>query len=90
MVVSKKAFRKLDRDVQEGLLTAAAEAEKRGWEMSKKETAEKTKVMADNGVTIVTPSPELMEGLQAVGADMLEEWKKAAGPQGETLLSNYK
>ena len=90
VVVSKKAFRKLDKDVQQALLTAAAEAEKRGWEMSKKETAEKTKIMADNGVTIVTPSPELMEGLQAVGTGMLEEWKKAAGPQGETLLSNYK
>lgn len=90
VVVSKKAFRKLDKPVQDAVMKAAAEAETRGWEMSKKETAEKTKIMADNGVIIVTPSAELMTGLQAVGEKMLGDWKKAAGAEGEALLSNYK
>ncbi|WP_370362807.1 TRAP transporter substrate-binding protein [Desulfopila sp. IMCC35008] len=90
VVVSKKAFRKLDKPVQDALLKAAADAEARGWDMSKKETAEKTKIMADNGVIIVTPAAELMTGLQAVGEKMLGDWKKAAGAEGEALLSNYK
>lgn len=90
VVVSKKAFRKLDKPVQEALLKAAADAEKRGWEMSRKETAEKTKIMADNGVIIVTPSEGLMKGLKTVGEGMLVEWKKAAGTEGEELLTNFK
>lgn len=89
VVVSKKAFRKLDKPAQDALLKAAADAEKRGWEMSKKETADKTKIMADNGVTIVTPSEELMAGLKSVGQEMLVDWKKSAGAEGEALLKNY-
>lgn len=89
VVVNKKAFRKLDKKVQDALLAAAADAEKRGWEMSLQETATKTAIMKDNGMTIVTPSAELMNGLKAVGADMLEDWKKDAGAEGEMLLKAY-
>jgi len=90
VVVNKKAFRKLDAAAQKAVLAAAKTAETRGWEMSKKETAVKTKIMKDNGMTIVTPSPELMKGLKAVGASMLVDWKKAAGSEGAEILKAYK
>jgi len=89
VVVSKRAFRKLDKPVQEAVLAAAAEAEKRGLAMSKKETEEKIQIMKDNGVIIVTPSPELMAGLKAVGEQMLVDWKKDAGAEGEAVLTQY-
>jgi len=89
VVVNKKAFRKLDKKTQDALLEAANAAEMRGWEMSKKETAEKTAILKDNGITVVTPSPELMAGLKDIGASMLEEWKKQAGPEGAALLTAY-
>jgi len=89
VVVNKKAFRKLDKKVQDALLAAAADAEKRGWEMSLQETAAKTAIMKDNGMNIVTPSAELMTGLKAVGTDMLVDWKKDAGTEGEMLLKAY-
>ena len=89
VVVSKKAFRKLDRNTQDAVLAAAKKAEARGWEMSKKETAEKTAILKDNGIIVVTPSAELMAGLKDIGASMLEEWKKAAGPEGDALLEAY-
>jgi len=89
VVVNKKAFRKLDKKSQDALLTAAKAAEERGWAMSKKETAEKTAILKDNGITVVTPSAELMDGLRAIGASMLEEWKKGAGPEGAELLRAY-
>lgn len=90
VVVSKKAFRRLDKDVQDAILTAAAVAEKRGLEMSKKETEEKIQILKDNGVIIATPPPELMSGLKSVGDTMLIEWKKAAGPEGAVLLEQYR
>ncbi len=89
VVVGKKAFRKLDKATQAALLAAAATAEERGWKMSMEETAAKIAILKDNGIVIVTPSPELMKGLKAVGTDMLNGWKKDAGAEGATLLKAY-
>jgi TRAP-type C4-dicarboxylate transport system substrate-binding protein len=89
VVVSKKAFRKLDGGVQEAVLKAAGEAEARGWEMSRNETAEKTKILKDNGIEVVTPSAELMAGLKKIGEAMITEWKAQAGAEGEKLLKAY-
>ncbi|PIE64370.1 MAG: C4-dicarboxylate ABC transporter substrate-binding protein [Desulfobacterales bacterium] len=89
VVVNKRAFRRLDKKAQEAVLEAAAAAEKRGWEMSKKETAEKIKIMKDNGMKIVTPSPELMKGLKDVGTAIVGEWEKEAGAEGSELLKAY-
>jgi len=89
VVVNKKAFRKLDKKTQEAVLSAAETAGVRGWEMSKKETTEKTAILKDNGIIVVTPSAELMAGLKEIGASMLEEWKKGAGAEGAELLKAY-
>jgi TRAP-type C4-dicarboxylate transport system substrate-binding protein len=89
VVVNKKAFRKLDQKTQDAVLTAAKAAEERGWEMSKKETIEQTAILKENGIIVVTPSAELMAGLQEIGASMLEGWKKDAGPEGAALLQAY-
>lgn len=90
VIVNKRAFRKLDKAVQAGLLKAAKDAEKRGWEMSMKETAAKTAILKENGMVIVKPSDALMEGLKATGSEMLVDWKKAAGAEGTALLNAYK
>ena len=89
VVVSKKAFRKLDKKTQDAVLAAAKSAEARGWEMSKKETAEKTAILKENGIVVVTPSEELMKGLKAIGAEMTVDWEKSAGAEGEALLKAY-
>lgn len=89
VVVNKRAFRKLDKSVQDAVLAAAAKAETRGWKMSQAETAAKIKIMKDNGMMIVKPSAELMFDLKGIGAVMLSEWKTAAGEEGKKILSAY-
>lgn len=89
VVVNKKAFRKLDKKTKNTILAAAKAAETRGWEMSMKETSEKTQILKDKGIIVVTPSAELMSGLKKIGASMLEKWKKGAGSEGERLLKAY-
>ncbi len=89
VVMNKKVFRKLDKETKAALLAAARAAEIRGWDMSRKETASKTAILAKNGMKIVTPSDELMKGLKAIGATMLEDWKKAAGADGKAILDAY-
>ena len=89
VVVNKRAFQRLDAKTQSAVKQAAAAAEKRGWEMSKKETAEKIAVLKANGIKVHTPSPELMKGLKDIGTKMITEWKVNAGADGQAILSKY-
>ncbi len=90
VVVNKRVFQKLDKSLQEAVLAAAATAEERGWEMSKAETAAKTAILAENGVKMMTPSPELMAGLKKVGDEMIADWQKEAGENGVKMIEQYK
>ncbi|MFZ1385801.1 MAG: TRAP transporter substrate-binding protein [Thiolinea sp.] len=89
VVVNKREFQRLDKAVQDSILAAAAEAETRGWEMSKKENTDQVEVLKKNGINVITPSPELMDGLKKVGATMLEDWKKESAEAGAKLLEAY-
>lgn len=90
IVVSDKAWRRLDEKTQQAVLAAAAAAETRGLEMSKQETEEKTKVLADNGMTVAQPSEALTQGFAAIGKTMTEEWAKTAGDAGKAVLDTYR
>lgn len=90
VIVNKKAFEKLDESSQKALLQAGEEAEKRGWALSKEKTQWYLDQLADNGMEIIKPSPELMSGLDKVGDTMLEEWIKRAGPDGQKIIDAYK
>ena len=89
VVVNKRVFDRLDGDTQAAVLAAAAAAETRGWEMSAAEAAEKTQIMADNGMTIVQPSGDLVAGLKDIGAAMLENWNAKASDDAKAILSQY-
>ncbi len=89
VVVNKRVFDGLAPEVQAAVLEAAAAAETRGWEMSAAEAAEKTKVMADNGMVIGAPSEALVTGLKAIGAQMLDNWKSGASEDALAILNAY-
>ncbi len=89
VVVNARAFRRLDESVQEAVLAQAAEAEARGWAMSREETATNVKVLQDNGITVNEPSEALVTGLREIGATMLDEWREEAGDTGAQLLEAY-
>ena len=90
VIVNAKAFAKLPADVQKAVKDAAKKAEARGWEMSKKETADKIAILKKNGMVIVTPTPELMAGLKKIGEQMTADWAKKAGADGEAILKAYR
>ncbi len=89
VIVNKRAFKRLDKDVQQALLAAAADAEQRGWEMARKETSLKTKALAENGMKVAQPSDNLMTSLKTIGATMANEWQEEAGAKGKTILDTY-
>lgn len=89
VIVNKAAFDALSAEEQAAITEAAAAAETRGWEMSEAETAEKTQMLKDNGITVVTPSDTLKSEFAEIGQTMSEEWKAKAGDMGAELLDAY-
>ncbi len=89
VVVNKAEFDRLDPAVQDAVLKAAAEAEARGWAMSKAEAEEKTRILAENGITVVEPSDELMAGLREIGVKMLEDTLASASDAAKQIVAAY-
>jgi TRAP-type C4-dicarboxylate transport system substrate-binding protein len=90
VVVNQRAFARLPKDQQDGVLKAAAAAEPRGWEMSKQREKDADELLAKNGVSVSEPSPELKAALTKIGEQMASEWEKSAGADGQTILKAYK
>jgi TRAP-type C4-dicarboxylate transport system substrate-binding protein len=83
--VNTDAFEGLPEEEREALLAAAEEAETRGWEMSREETAEKIAALEEGGMTIMQPSDALAERLQEIGETMTAEWEETAGDTGRAV-----
>jgi len=89
VIVNMRAFKRLDSEIQESVMKAAASAEIRGWEMAQAETATKTATLAENGIKVAKPSRQLKTDLMAIGKTMGDEWAKEAGALGKEILSAY-
>lgn len=89
IVVNQRSFDALDEATQKVVLEAAANAEKRGWEMSKKDHDAQRKVLADNGIIVGNGSDELNASLHEIGKKMAAEWGKEAGKQGQDILDAF-
>ena len=89
IIVNRKAFDALDAATQAALTKAASDAEVRGWKVSEEKNDWYKKALIEKGMKIMTPSPKLMGDLKQVGAIMLADWQKRAGPDGEALVAAY-
>ncbi|KQB96712.1 C4-dicarboxylate ABC transporter substrate-binding protein [Loktanella sp. 1ANDIMAR09] len=89
VVVNQRMFDGLDAETQAAVMAAAATAQTRGWEMSQKEATSMTAALADNGIIVYEPSAELTEGLQAIGATMLDNWNANASDSAKAILEAY-
>src|SRR3954467_7258813 len=70
VLVNKAAFDALDKASQAALLKAGADAETRGWEVSKAKNTEYMELLKKNGMTIVAPPPRLATALKKAGETM--------------------
>ena len=89
VIVNKAAFDALDKPTQAALLKAGAEAETRGWALSKSKNSEYIDLLKKNGMTIVTPPPQLKADMKKVGDIMLKEWLEKAGPEGQAVVDAF-
>jgi len=90
VLVNKAAFDALDKPTQAALLKAGADAEARGWALSKTKNTEYIELLKKNGMTILPPPPQLKADMKKVGDTMLKEWLDKAGPEGAAVVDAYK
>lgn len=90
VVVNQRAFARLPKDQQDGILKAAAAAEPRGWEMSRQRESDADAMLAKNGVNVQQPPAELKSALDKIGEQMAAEWEKTAGADGQAILKAYR
>jgi TRAP-type transport system periplasmic protein len=90
VIVNKKSWDALDPATQAAVTKAAAEAEARGWKISQEKNEWYKKALAEKGMKIMTPSPKLMADMRQVGAIMLTDWEKRAGPEGQAVVAAFR
>jgi len=90
VIVNKKSWDALDPATQAAVTKAAAEAETRGWKLSQEKNEWYKKALAEKGMKIMVPSPKLMADMRQVGAIMLTDWEKRAGPEGQAVVAAFR
>ena len=90
VVVNERAFGRLPKAQQDGIVKAAAAAEPRGWDMSKQRERDADEMLAKNGVAVVEANAELRAALGKIGEQMAAEWEKNAGADGQAILKAYR
>ena len=90
VIVNKDAWNKLDSATKKLVMSEAAIAEKKGWELSKKGNVADKKALADAGMKVGKVNSALEKHFQKVGATMADEWKAKAGSRGASVLAAYK
>ncbi len=90
VVVNDRAFQQLPDNVKKAVLSAAADAETRGWEFGKQREQSANKELATNGMTIHEPDAAMKAAYRKVGDTMLAEWLKSAGADGDSIIKAYR
>ena len=90
VIVNKDAWNKLDADTQKLIMSEAAKAEKKGWDLSKRGNKDDKKALADAGMKVGKVNTALKKHFEEVGATMSKEWADRAGARGQAVLAAYK
>ncbi|MBC8023035.1 MAG: TRAP transporter substrate-binding protein DctP, partial [Burkholderiales bacterium] len=90
VMVNERMWRQLSDADRAAITKAAADAETRGWQMCKDADSGGKKILTDNGMQVVPPGRDLVDGFVKIGQTMQADWAKRAGPEGEAVLSGYR
>lgn len=88
--ISQRSFDGLDEATQDALMEAAAEAEKRGWEMSREDNDASLATLEENGISVSEPNEVISEALQTAGDELFEDWQSRADDEAKQALESYR
>ncbi|MSQ69757.1 MAG: C4-dicarboxylate ABC transporter substrate-binding protein [Betaproteobacteria bacterium] len=90
VIVSQKALDGLDKQGQDSVVRAAAEAETRGWSVSEEKTKWYLEQLTKNGMNVAPPPTQFRADLKKIGDTMTAEWVKSAGPDGKAIIDAFR
>ncbi|MCH9780921.1 MAG: TRAP transporter substrate-binding protein [Alphaproteobacteria bacterium] len=89
VVVNANAWNSLSGKNQRIVLEEAANAEAAGWAKAEELNNWYKEQLAANGMQIAAPSPQLKQGFEAVGQQLVDGWLDRSGAQGRAVLASY-
>src|SRR5439155_21843539 len=90
VVINARSFSRLPDAQKKALTYAASTAETRGWAMSRVRQLEANETLAKNGMTLHEPDAGMKAAFGKVGTQILEEWLKKSGAEGQALIKSYR
>lgn len=88
--INQRSFDGLDEATQDALMEAAAEAEKRGWEMSQEDNDASLVTLEEKGVAVSEPNDAISAALQSAGDKLFEDWQSRADDDAKQALETYR
>jgi TRAP-type C4-dicarboxylate transport system substrate-binding protein len=88
--MSQRSFDELDEATQDALMEAAAQAEKRGWEMSREDNDASLATLEENGISVSQPNEAISAALQEAGDVLFEDWQSRADEEAKQALETYR
>jgi TRAP-type transport system periplasmic protein len=88
--VNLDAWNALSPEHRQAIEAVATRLEPEFWNVSRAEDEEKLKTLADNGMEITEPTPELREYLLEKARPMWDQFIEAAGPQAAEVIEAYR
>ena len=85
VIVNGRSWEALPEETRVAIEEIAFRAEERGWELCAEDQAAALETLAGNGVTVVEPSPEMMDAFAAAAAGIKDDWEGRAGADGTAL-----
>lgn len=82
VIVNEAALTALSSNLRAIVLKAAADAERRGWDMARAAEIESNATLVRQGINISKPSAAMVAELKAIRDTMLNEWVVKAGDDG--------
>ena len=90
VLVNQQAWDGLDDAARDALLACGAEAEARGTLKAEELNDWYKEQLTANGMTVAPPGDQLRADLEAIGAQMTEEWLANAGDKGRAVIETYR
>lgn len=87
--VNLAAFNKLDKKLQDALIQAGQEIEKKTWEQVPALDKEKESLCNKNGIETLPVSKEMLSQLSKITENIRADWLKDAPPEGKAIYEAY-
>jgi len=89
VVVNKRAWKSLSQKAQNIILSVSEKTEKAGWAKAEALTDWYKTELAKHGMTVSNPSEKLQSDFKALGEQVVADWLKKSGTDGQELIDNY-